>query len=97
MKIKHSFIFLLIGSSLFFTNATVKDTVQSFLEEGEQVGINTSYDKIEIVFWTYLLYVLGVSSYILVGILNNIYGSAIKEPCLLEQNRKLIHKVKLFS
>ncbi|MHA2090374.1 MAG: hypothetical protein ACW98K_05900 [Candidatus Kariarchaeaceae archaeon] len=97
MKIKHSFIFLLIGSSLFFANATVKDSVQSFLEEGEQAGINTAYDKIEIVFWTYLLYVLGASSYILVGILNNIYGSTIKEPCLLNEDRKSKYLVKLFS
>ena len=97
MKIKHSFIFLLIGSSLFFANATVRDSVQSFLEEGEQAGINTSHDKIEIVFWTYLLYVLGASSYILIGILNNLYGSAIKEPCLLNEERKSKYLVKLFT
>lgn len=97
MKIKHSFIFLLVGSSIFFANATVRDSVQSFLEDGDQSGINTSFDRIEIVFWTYLLFVLGTSSYILVGILNNIYGSTIKEPWLLDQDKKSIYQVKLFS
>ncbi len=69
MKLKSIAIFVLVGSSFFFSNIVIRDAVQSFYEETENAVFSNqqgSFDKIEIIFWLFLLHVLGVAGYMLI-------------------------------
>lgn len=73
MNIKSIVIFILVGSSFFFSNLVIRDSVQSFIDETEaSSNLEQKYDKIEIVFWIFLLHIFGITGFIILKILENI-------------------------
>jgi hypothetical protein len=66
---------MLVGSTFFFSNLIIRDAAQSILDGSDnQISSDQKekLDKMEIVFWIFLLSVLGVASFIVIQLISNI-------------------------